>query len=121
MRGHDGELDKILSDRIRFGELFDAYSTILTEKQRDACELLLGQDLSIAEMGEELGMTRQGAHDLLKRSRERLDEIEASLGLMELRAAYASLASLIKENEPVLPAEFIDKAKNITSGGQADV
>ncbi|MDR3279196.1 MAG: DNA-binding protein [Synergistaceae bacterium] len=122
MRDYADELDKVLRDRVHFGDLFDAYSTMLTEKQRALCDLLLGLDLSIAELGEELGMTRQGAFDLLKRSRERLEEIESSLGLLELRGAHESLLELIHDNAPVLPEEFMSKAEvYISKGVQADV
>jgi predicted DNA-binding protein YlxM (UPF0122 family) len=116
MRDDAGDLDRVLSDRVRFGELFDAYSSVLTGKQREACDLILGQDLSITELGEELGMTRQGAHDLLRRSRERLDEIENCLGLLALRKTHGSLLDLIRDNEPDLPAEFVDKVK-VCAGG----
>jgi predicted DNA-binding protein YlxM (UPF0122 family) len=122
MRDDECELDVVLKNRVHFGELFDAYSTMLTEKQSALCDLLLGQDLSIAELGLELGMTRQGAYDLLKRSRERLEEIESSLGLLKLREAYESLARLINDNAPVLPEEFMNKVKiYISEGARADV
>jgi predicted DNA-binding protein YlxM (UPF0122 family) len=111
MRDLYGELDKILRERVRFGELFDAYFSLLTEKQREVCDLLLGGDLSVTELGETFGMTRQGAYDLVRRSRERLEEIEGALGLIELRKAHEALMSLIDENESALPDEFITRAR----------
>lgn len=122
----DAGLDAILLERVRFGELFDAYSPILTEKQREVCELLLGEDLSVTELGETLGMSRQGAYDLARRSLERLDEIERSLGLLELLRAHESLVSLIEEKRDILPAEFLDRVRRfenrvISEGSGADV
>jgi predicted DNA-binding protein YlxM (UPF0122 family) len=117
-------LDIVLLERVRLCELFDAYSSLLTEKQREACGLMLRQDLSAAEIGVELGMTRQGAHDLVKRSLERLDEIERVLGLIGLRNAYESLRSLIDESRGALPVEFLERAVRlgvISEGGKADV
>ncbi|MDR1138153.1 MAG: DNA-binding protein [Synergistaceae bacterium] len=106
-------LDDILLERVRFGELFDVYSRILTEKQREACELLLGDDLSVAELGEELRMSRQGAYDLARRSLERLEEIERALGLLELLKAHRSLVSLIESNGNILPGEFLESVRRI--------
>jgi predicted DNA-binding protein YlxM (UPF0122 family) len=107
------ELDAVLLERVRFGELFDAYSPILTEKQREVCELLLEEDLSVAELGEALGTSRQGAYDIARRSLERLDDIERSLGLLKLRRMHDSLVSLIKENRDILPGEFLDSVRMI--------
>jgi len=98
-----------LVERVHFGELFDAYSDILTGKQREVCDLLLGGDLTVAELGVELGVSRQGAHDLVRRSRERLDEIEGALGLLDLRKRYETLVGLIEENAAALPYEFMQR------------
>jgi predicted DNA-binding protein YlxM (UPF0122 family) len=110
-----------LFERVRFGELFDAYSGVLTEKQREVCDLLLKGDLTLAELGGELGVSRQAAHDLVRRSRERLDEIERALGLIELRKNFEALASLIYENSPALPGGFLERAAEITGRMNPDV
>ncbi|MDR1885645.1 MAG: DNA-binding protein [Synergistaceae bacterium] len=101
----------LLEQRVRFGELFDLYSSLLTEKQRTACELVLRGDLSIAELGVELGMTRQGAHDLVKRSRDFLEELERSLGLREIRGKLESLVAIIAEAD--LPQEFMERVSGL--------
>ena len=72
-----------LQQRIRDGLLLDAYSSLLTEKQRLACEMTLLQDLSLSEAAESLGVSRQGVHDLVTRSREHMENCERSLGLIE--------------------------------------
>jgi predicted DNA-binding protein YlxM (UPF0122 family) len=110
-----------LVERVHFGELFDAYSDILTEKQREVCDLLLGGDLTVAELAVELGVSRQGAHDLVRRSRERLDEIEGALGLLELRKRYEALTGLIRENAAELPDEFMERVSKYTGRLDADV
>ena len=110
-----------LVERVLFGELFDAYADILTEKQREVCELLLGGDLSVAELASELAVSRQGAHDLVRRSRERLDDIENALGLLKLRKRYETLAGLIRDNADALPAEFIECVAKYTGRHDADV
>ena len=103
--------DFLLERRVRFGALFDAYATLLSEKQRGACEMLLEGDLSVVELGDALGMTRQGAHDLLRRSRDRLEEIEEALGLLDLRERHEALLDAIAE-EKSLSDDFIGKLEN---------
>ena len=110
-----------LVERVYFGELFDAYSDILTGKQREVCDLLIGGDLTVAELAVELGVTWQGAHDLVRRSRERLDEIEGALGLLELRKRYEALLGLIEENAAALPYEFMERVSKCAGRLDADV
>jgi len=104
--------DFLLERRVRFGALFDSYATLLSEKQRGACEMLLEGDLSIVELAEALSMTRQGAHDLLRRSRERLEEIENALGLLDLRERYDALQCAIMEAGAALPPGFAQGLKD---------
>lgn len=115
--------DLLLEQRVRFGELFDLYASLLTEKQRVSFGLMLGGDLSIAELGEELGMTRQGAHDLIKRSRECLEGIERNLGLHRLKQSYEAIVGCIKDNESALPRNFMDEVMGLLSSEEesADV
>jgi predicted DNA-binding protein YlxM (UPF0122 family) len=109
MRDGDADFDTVLFERVRFGELLDAYSDILTEKQRGACAALLGDDLTVTEIGDRMGMTRQGAYDLVKRSRDRLEEIERRLGLVKLKKSHDALLAVIREEETALPAGFMEK------------
>ena len=110
-----------LVERVHLGELFDAYSDILTEKQREVCDLLLSGDLTVSELAIELGVSRQGAYDLVHRSRERLDEIEGALGLLELRKRYETLIGLIRDNASALPDEFMTCVSKYTGRLDADV
>ena len=109
MKDGDASFDMVLSERVRFGELLDAYSDILPQKQRDACAALLSEDLTVTEIGTRMGMTRQGAYDLVKRARERLEEIERRLGLVRLRKSHDALLAAIREEESVLPRRFMGK------------
>jgi predicted DNA-binding protein YlxM (UPF0122 family) len=56
-----------------------------------------------------MGMTRQGAHDLVRRSRDRLEDVERRLGLVKLRKSHDALLSAIREEETALPAGFLEK------------
>jgi predicted DNA-binding protein YlxM (UPF0122 family) len=111
--------DMLLESRVRFGELFDAYSSLLTERQRTACELILSGDLSTSELAGELEMTRQGAHDLARRSREYLEGVERSLGMLALKSRYEALLSLVAENENSLPESFLSEVRAIAGSDGA--
>lgn len=100
-----------LNQRIRDGLLLDAYGPLLTEKQRLACELVLINDLSLAEAAESLEVSRQGVHDLVARSREHMEELESSLRLIEKDAQLETAAELLENNKELLPLEFYIKMK----------
>ncbi|MGD9820536.1 MAG: sigma factor-like helix-turn-helix DNA-binding protein [Aminobacteriaceae bacterium] len=70
----------ILSRRLFVNQLYDLYCPLLTEKQREAWELHEFSDLSLSETAEKLGASRQAVHDLISRSREKLEELETLLG-----------------------------------------
>ena len=61
--------------------LLDFYGEMLTDKQREMLEGYYNDDLSLAEISEERGITRQGVRDAIKRSEQQLVEMEERLGL----------------------------------------
>lgn len=63
--------------------LFDYYGEMLTEKQRTCFDLYYNQDLSLGEIAQEAGISRQGVHDSLSRA-------EAALRLMEEKTGAAA-------------------------------
>lgn len=62
--------------------LFDFYGETLTEKQRELFDLYYNEDLSLAEIAEHAGITRQGVRDSIKRAEHALGEMEQKLGLV---------------------------------------
>ena len=56
--------------------LFDFYGDLLTEKQRDYYDLHYNQDLSLQEIAEQYGTSRQAVWDIIRRSEQSLREIE---------------------------------------------
>ena len=57
--------------------LYDYYGALLTERQRECFEMRYHQDLSLGEIGDELGISRQGVHDNLSRTEALLQKMEA--------------------------------------------
>ena len=62
--------------------LYDFYADILTEKQRDYLDLYYQQDLSLAEIAENEGITRQGVRDVITRAEGLLRRMEERIGLV---------------------------------------
>lgn len=69
--------------RVRFGNLFDIYGGLLTEKQQHMMEQYFYDDLSLGEIAEEAGISRQAVYDLLKRVEGTLEKYEEKLHLLE--------------------------------------
>ena len=70
------------NDRIRFGSLYEMYGALLTEKQQQCLELYFCEDYSLAEVAEEMQVSRQAIHDLLKRVEQTLERYESMLGFL---------------------------------------
>ena len=63
--------------------LYDFYKPKLTGKQADMMDLYYNEDLSLAEISEHTGITRQGVRDSIKRAEHVLEQTEERLGLVE--------------------------------------
>lgn len=61
--------------------LMDFYGQLLTAKQLDALDMYYNQDLSLAEIAEEIDISRQGVRDSIKRGEKQLMDFEDKLGL----------------------------------------
>ena len=77
--------------------LYDCYAGALADRCRDALDLYYNDDLSLAEVAEHLGITRQGVRDALQRGQEQLEFLERSLGFVAREAAYKRAARSILE------------------------
>lgn len=65
---------------LKISFLLDFYGSMLTEKQREVIEFYYNDDLSLAEIAENEGITRQGVRDSIKRAEAQLLEMEDRLG-----------------------------------------
>ena len=65
------------------GLLYDFYGELLTEHQRHIYEDVVFHDMSLSEIAEEQGISRQGVHDLIKRCSQALAGYEEKLHLVE--------------------------------------
>ncbi len=91
--------------------LLDFYGPLLTKHQQEVFALYCDEDLTLAEIAEQLGITRQGASDALKKARTQLEHYESQLGLVERyrlinESAQAGLEALRSPSE-----EAVQKAR----------
>lgn len=91
-----------MSKDLTVGLLMDFYGQLLTVKQLDALDMYYNRDLSLAEIAENEGISRQAARDFIKKGEGKLRELEDKLGLVkkfadindgieEIRAAASEL------------------------------
>ena len=93
---------------VEIGILYDFYGKMLSERQYAAIELYYIHDLSLAEIGEELNITRQGVFDTLKRAESKLYEYENILGLVnKFDKTNKDIGQILK-----FTSEIYDIAKN---------
>ena len=83
---------------LRISYLLDIYGPVLTEKQRDVVELYYNEDLSLAEIAEHCGITRQGVRDSIKRGEAVMFELEEKLGFAEKTRELSMMAEMIRED-----------------------
>ncbi len=93
------------------GLLYDYYGELLTEHQKKIYEDVVYNNLSLNEIAEDVGISKQGVHDLVKGCDKTLSEYEDKLKLIERgKKASVILDELDKMN---LPAEVLSKLKDI--------
>ncbi len=81
---------------LKLVEYYDTYGSLLTEKQREAMEMYYFSDLSLTEIAEETGVTRQAAFNTIRNSEARLHELEDAMKLLEKRNTAKKLLSSLK-------------------------
>ena len=79
------------------GLLYDFYGELLTEHQRNIYEGVVFNDMSLSEIAEEQGISRQGVHDLVKRCNKILAGYEEKLKLVQKFNQTKQMVEEIKE------------------------
>ena len=105
----------MVTKNLEISYLLDFYGDVLTEKQRDVMEQYYNDDLSLSEIADNFGITRQGVRDIIVRAEKTLEDIEEKTGLIQryhrTRATTAVLRTVCDQiqargqalgNDPVL-------------------
>lgn len=93
---------------LRLSLLFEIYGPLLTQKQAFAVKDFLDNDLSLSEIAERTGSTRQSVNDLVKRSLKVLEDYESKLCVLD---KFLSVKTAVKEIFETLPDEFGAKGR----------
>ncbi len=80
---------------VQVGLLLDYYESVLSKKQFDALDMYYNKDMSLSEISENLGITRQGVYEILKRGEERLFDLENKLHCHELTETCEGLRNAL--------------------------
>lgn len=105
---------KNMEKLVEQGLLYDFYGELLTKHQREIYEDAVYQDMSLSEIAEEHGISRQGVHDLIKRCDKLLLGYEAKLHLVErfsrIKEKIELIESRTSQNEiKELAAEILEE------------
>lgn len=84
--------------------LFDFFADMLTEKQREYYDLYHNEDLSLSEIAESAGISKQGVYDIITRAEKTLLEIEQKTGIIQKWSETRSeLESATERGEKIHP------------------
>lgn len=99
--------------------LFDFYGELLTDKQREYFDLHYNEDLSLAEIAEQTGISRQGVWDIIRRAEASMREIENKTGLIrrfnETSRAVEAIEEKLTELESVTDGKANELCGDIRS------
>jgi len=83
-----------MQQRIELNFLLDFYGPLLTEHRRELMRLYCEEDLSLAEIADQLEITRQGVSDAVNKARRQLSDYEEKLGLVARYRALSEQAQI---------------------------
>ena len=109
-------------DALEMTLLFDYYGDLLTDRQRMCFDLRHNQDLSLAEIAEELHVSRQGVHDNLSRAEALLKNMEEKTGCvrrdMVCRRTVKSITSVAQLLVKHSDSHVVELAQQILAAAQ---
>ena len=103
------KINDTLQETIELSILYDFYGDLLKDKSKEVFTEYVFNDLSLAEIAEEKEITRQGVHDIIKRTSKKLREYEDSLHLIKKFRTIELNVNRIKE----LTEELEEAGKSI--------
>ena len=111
-----------MANNLNTSMLLDFYGTLLTEKQQKICSLYFNDDLSLAEIAQQIGISRQGVRDAVVKGENTVREFEIKLKLAEhyrvLDREFTKIVALSEEiknysSKSVYAGEIYRRAEEI--------
>ncbi len=97
----------------RMTMLYDFYGELLTERQKEFFDLYYNEDLSLAEIAENAGISRQGVRDVVVRAEAQMQEIEDKTGLIrrfeQMRGHLAAIEDAANEIKTINYRQYEDQ------------
>ena len=110
-------------DALEMALLFDTYGGMLTDKQRECFDMRYNQDLSLGEIAEMMGVSRQAVNDNLKKTEALLRRMEENIGSVkrdiEIRNAVEEILSAATVLDASSDPAVSDAAKRIIAAAQS--
>lgn len=110
-----------MEKKLRLADLYDHYGRLLTPKQQEILDQYCMEDLSLAEISENLEISRQAVYDTVHKVEKQLEEMENSLNLLarhqrrkQLLDEALLLTDRIKKNNPAAVSELAHLQNLIT-------
>lgn len=112
----------------RMTMLFDFYGEVLTDRQKEFFDLYYNEDLSLSEIAENYGISRQGVRDVIVRAEAVMTEIEDKTGLLKRFMRLRDKVSAIEEDAAAIKtinyrqydnAELAELAERIAANAAA--
>ena len=88
----------MLEKLYRMNELYDAYQVLLTPKQKTYLELYYQDDLSLSEIAEQFGVSRNAVFDNIKRTEKLLEDYEMKLNLLKKRELRENILNQMQDS-----------------------
>ncbi len=89
-------------------ELYELYKGLLTDRQRELFECYYLFDLSLSEISEPEGKTRQNVYENLKKVKEKLNGYEKALGLKDKNDKLTAIAVELAERDSKFSQQILD-------------
>ncbi len=110
-----------MAKELKFVMLLDCYGDLLTEHQKNIMELYYCEDLSLSEIGNPLGITRQAVRDIIKRTENTLLNYEEKLKFAErlekMRKCFSKILETAEcienENQKTIITNEINKGLDL--------
>ena len=81
--------------------LLDFYGDVLSNRKKEVLDMYYNEDLSLGEIAEQIGISRQGVRDMIKKAEEELEFLEEKLGVAQkmskLRQHFENVLNIAKE------------------------
>ena len=90
-----------LFQKVRIGDLFETYGSLLSQKQQELMQEHFYMDRSLTEIAQNLGISRQAVLDSVTKSVAKLEDFEAKLHLLQINTEVAKLQGTAQD-KPIL-------------------